>query len=125
MANKKQRVAHIRSDYTHELQHMDELRRKRRIGLIRRLSAFFILMLLVIGSMVSVLDSRMEQLDAKKQNKEQLQAKLDDAKQHQTALNREIKLLHDMDYIGQLARKDYFLSDDNEIIFSSVENDNR
>ena len=39
----------------------------------------------------------------------------------ESLLKDEIVKLNDDDYIGKLARKEYFLSDDNEIIFTLPE----
>jgi cell division protein DivIC len=42
-------------------------------------------------------------------------------KKEETLLKEEIVKLNDDDYIAKLARKEYFLSDENEIIFTLPE----
>ena len=57
-------------------------------------------------------------LDEKTEEKEQLKKNLAKLEKDETLLKEEIVKLNDDDYIAKLARKDYFLSDDNEIIFT-------
>ena len=47
---------------------------------------------------------------------------LEDVQLEQETLKRQLVKLDDDDYIAKLARKDYFLSENNEIIFSIPEN---
>ena len=49
-------------------------------------------------------------------------AQLEDVKDEQEILKRQLVKLDDDDYIAKLARKEYFLSENNEIIFSIPEN---
>ena len=57
----------------------------------------------------------------KKDEKEQVQQELVSLEKEESLLKDEIVKLNDDDYIGKLARKEYFLSDDNEIIFTLPE----
>ena len=57
--------------------------------------------------------------------KEQLEKELVALKKEEVLLKEEIVKLNDDDYIAKLARKEYFLSDDNEIIFTLPETENR
>lgn len=43
------------------------------------------------------------------------------AQERQEELNREIELLGDPEYIAEIARRDYFLSKEGEIIFKAVD----
>ena len=52
---------------------------------------------------------------------EQIEAELDSLKQDEVLLKEEIVKLNDDEYIAKLARKEYFLSKDNEIIFTLPE----
>ncbi len=49
-------------------------------------------------------------------------AQLEEVQEEQEMLKRQLVKLNDDDYIAKLARKEYFLSDKNEIIFSVPEN---
>lgn len=50
-----------------------------------------------------------------------LQEKVREAQERQEELNREIELLNNPEYIAEIARRDYFLSREGEIIFKAVE----
>ena len=71
--------------------------------------------------MVSTLISQNSTLADKKVEKEQAQQELSSLQKEESLLKDEIVKLNDDDYIGKLARKEYFLSDDNEIIFTLPE----
>ena len=49
-------------------------------------------------------------------------AQLEGVQEEQEMLKRQLVKLNDDDYIAKLARKEYFLSEKNEIIFSIPEN---
>lgn len=121
MANK--RVTHIGSDYAQEKIEKQERKAKRRKGLARRLVAYFVVMALVLGGMSSVLFAQWQQLSEKKVDVEQMEQKLVKTKKKKKQLEKKIKQLHDLEYIGKIARRDYFLSDENEVIFSSDTSD--
>lgn len=57
-------------------------------------------------------------LDQKVAQKKQLEKQLTELKNQQQILKDDIVKLNDDDYIAKLARKEYFLSDKNEIIFN-------
>ena len=61
-------------------------------------------------------------LALKEQEKEELLEQLESVKTEQATLNRQLVKLNDDDYIAKLARKKYFLSEGNEIIFSTPKN---
>ena len=61
-------------------------------------------------------------LKEKEQQKMETLAKLEEVKDQQELLKKQLVKLDDEDYIAKLARKEYFLSDKNEIIFSVPEN---
>ncbi|EFS04534.1 DivIC family protein, partial [Listeria seeligeri FSL S4-171] len=46
-------------------------------------------------------------------------------KDEEEALNNQIKKLHDDDYIAKLARSEYYLSKDGEIIFNIPEENSK
>ncbi|TCP22534.1 cell division protein DivIC [Scopulibacillus darangshiensis] len=123
-AEGRSRVAQIRPEYTKSKEIHEKVRRKRRKGLMRRLAAFAVLFMLIVGSMVSYIFTQTGQISEKNAQKEQLQQKLDDSKKQEAKLKHNIRLLHDKDYIGEIARRDFLLSKDGEIIFSQPDTDN-
>lgn len=50
-------------------------------------------------------------------------ATLEEYKAENNKLNKEIQLLGDIDYLLKIARKDYFFSEDGEIIFKLPDED--
>ncbi len=104
--------------YMQEKQVYEKIKRRRRRGLYRRLIAYSIITVFLSVSFISVLISQYELLSEKKQEKLQLEKELELVKQEEQDLREEIKKLNDYEYIGELARRDYFFSDEGEIIFT-------
>jgi cell division protein DivIC len=119
--SKNRNIAKLQTDYV--LQHEESqisVARKKRL-LYRRLTVFFIFVAIITYLMISTLISQNSTLADKKIEKEQAQQELSSLKKEEILLKDEIVKLNDDDYIGKLARKEYFLSDENEIIFTLPE----
>lgn len=116
-------VTKIRSDYIASKEVYEKVKKKRRKGLYRRLVAYGLFLALSIGGMTSVIASQSDQLQEEQNKKQQLEKQLAKAKDKQEALKREIELLHDDEYIGKIARRDYYMSKEGEIIFAKPEAD--
>ncbi|MBM7646452.1 cell division protein DivIC [Scopulibacillus daqui] len=116
-------VTPINTDYVTSKEIYERKMQKRRKGLIRRLTVFAIIMAVVVGSMVSVILSQRSQINKKETERAQLEKKLKEEKHSEKAYRSKIRLLHNDDYIGELARKDFLLSKKGEIIFPSHETD--
>ncbi|ASS89733.1 FtsB family cell division protein [Aeribacillus pallidus] len=95
-----------------------EMRQRRKRGLIRRLAAFGIMAVTCIAIMASALVSQSIAINKKLEEKKQLETKLENLKEEEKDLKAEIIKLKDEEYITKLARKDYFLSDEGEVIFN-------
>ena len=61
-------------------------------------------------------------LEVKELEKVEMTAQLEEVQEEQEVLKRQLVKLDDDDYIAKFARKEYFLSENNEIIFSIPEN---
>ncbi|WP_409272978.1 FtsB family cell division protein [Neobacillus sp. SCS-31] len=120
-ASKKRNVARIRNSYAESQYHSEEAASRKRKALVRRLTAFALLAALLIYFTVTSIYSRAEALEKKKAEKEKLEQKLASLEREREILNEEIIKLNDDDYIAKLARKEYFLSDKGEIIFTIPE----
>ncbi|MFC7394741.1 FtsB family cell division protein [Scopulibacillus cellulosilyticus] len=116
-------VTSINTDYVASKEIHEKKMRKRRKGLIRRLTVFVIILAVVVGGMVSVILSQRSQIEQKETQKEQLEKKLKDEKHNEKVYRSKVRLLHNKDYIGELARKDFLLSKKGEIIFPSHDTD--
>lgn len=114
-----QGVSVLHNDYVTSQELTEKLRGKRRRGLIRRLLAFFVLLCLIVGSLYSVVYSQEQKLQLVQQKRELTKKELAKVTGDQQKLQRQITLLHNDDYIGELARQKYFMSKNGEIIFAS------
>jgi cell division protein DivIC len=97
---------------------MQENSNQKRIGLIRRLTAFGILAAVISIFMISTLISQASAISDKKEEKARLTKQLAQMKQKEKHLKDEIVKLNDEEYIKKIARRDYFLSEKDEIIFN-------
>lgn len=122
-AIKKRNVTKIQSNYTLQ-QEMHEIStsRKKKL-LLRRLTVFFLFAVVITYFMITTLISQSATLDSITAEKAELDRELKDLKRTEIILKEEIVKLNDDEYIAKLARKDYFLSDENEIIFTIPQED--
>jgi cell division protein DivIC len=120
-ALKKEKVTKLNSPYYISQEHKEKLLQRRRKGLIRRLTVFGILVAIVSYVMISTRVSQAVAIDEKIEEKKRLQQELKELKKEQKLLEEEIVKLNDDEYIAKIARRDYFLSKDGEIIFNIKE----
>lgn len=73
--------------------------------------------------MISTYLSQLSALDDMRANKKQLDKEFAGLVKQQQILQEEIVKLNDDEYIAKLARKEYFLSKKNEIIFNLPQNE--
>lgn len=83
----------------------------------RRLILFGIIAGSIGGSLIYSLVTQANILKEKTEQRERLQAQLIQLEKNEKELNQEIENLNDPEYLGKLARRDYFLSKKGEIIF--------
>ncbi|MDY0943594.1 FtsB family cell division protein [Priestia megaterium] len=117
-AVRKKKVAKLNTDYSHKQEQIKQNTDRKRIGLIRRLTVFGVLALIIGGLMVSALITQTSAIENKKAEKVKLEQQLTKLQSKQKQLKGEIVKLNDDDYIKNIARRDYFLSEDGEIIFN-------
>ena len=91
---------------------------KMRAARNRRLAAFFVIALFVIGFLGKTLMNQNERLEAKQQILKEREEELVEAIETQELLKLQIAKLDDDEYIAKLARIEYFLSEQGEIIFT-------
>ncbi|XJZ27387.1 septum formation initiator family protein [Bacillota bacterium Lsc_1132] len=116
------KVAKIDSPFVHQKEAAGIAAARKRKMLLRRLSLFFTFAIFISYFMISSILSQASVLDAKKAQKKQLDKELSRLKQQQVILKESIVKLNDDDYIAKLARKNFFMSNQNEIIFHIPEN---
>lgn len=113
-----QRVMHLQTDYFRSQEIAEKRVRKHRKGLIRRLIAFAIIVAAAGSFMLSSLASQGHQLNRTLEQKAALEKQVSVSEQNIAQLKKRINLLHNKNYIGEIARQDYLLSKKGEIIFS-------
>ncbi|MCG7337455.1 septum formation initiator family protein [Sporosarcina sp. ACRSM] len=115
-------IASIETEYVRSLQKKASRKHARKIRLYRRLTVFAIVAAIILVGMTQMYMKQKQVLEAKELEKMEMISQLEEVQQEQETLKRQLVKLDDDDYIAKLARKDYFLSENNEIIFSIPEN---
>lgn len=115
--NQISKVSTLQNDHVQREEAKSERLRQQRIRLSRRLTAFVIICIIIFGGLTSMLISKNATLKEKEEQKAEALTKLEEVQDQQEMLNTQIKKLEDDEYIAKLLRKEYFLSDEGEIIF--------
>lgn len=116
-------VKTLQNEYVRSSTSQAAIAQKQKVFLKRRLIAFFAVATVVFGILVSSIFTQNDRLAKKQQEKEDLLAELEAVEEQQEKLKLQINKLKDDDYVAKLARKEYFLSDDGEIIFTIPKED--
>ena len=95
-----------------------QIQQRKRVLSRRRLVVFFAFAAVVCIVLGSAMINQNARLAEKEEEKRQVQEQLATVKEQQEMLKLQITKLEDDDYIAKLARKEYFLSEDGEIIFT-------
>lgn len=117
-AIEKRKVATIETKYLKEVERNRANVSLQRKYLKRRLVAFMLVALPVLYILVSTVISQTTTIEQMETKQKDLTEQLEGLKDQETELKDEIVKLNDDDYIAKLARKEFFLSGKNEIIFS-------
>lgn len=121
-ASRHRQLTNLQSTYNTQYEQKKQVSTKKWHGLIRRLTVFGVLITIVSFSMISTLVSQEASIEKKLTEQKKLEEQLAELNNKQVLLEEEIVRLNDDEYIAKLARREYFLSKDNEIIFS-IQND--
>ncbi len=116
--SRERTITEIQNDYKEQVERQNQLKKRRRKGLYRRLTVFGALVFLTAIVLASSVWSQTSSLSPKEEKKEQLEKELKSLKTKQADLKEEISKLKDEDYVTELARRDLFMSGDGEIIFN-------
>ena len=122
---KKENIKQIDTPYAQYQEKRTQSFEKKKLGLTRRLVIFGLFAIITTGIVLTTLFSQHSALKAKEEHKSELKVKLSDLQKDEARLKEEIIKLNDDEYIAKLARKEYFLSDDEEIIFNLPENEGK
>ncbi|MEH7180042.1 FtsB family cell division protein [Neobacillus vireti] len=114
-------IAKIETTYVHQQEIAEIASARKRKLLYRRLSLFIVFAAVMSYLMISSFISQSSALEEKVAQKEQLEQQLSELKKQQEILNEDIVKLNDDEYLAKLARKEYFFSENGEIIFNIPE----
>ncbi len=84
----------------------------------RRMAIFFIFAVVVVAGLIQANKVQNERLAAKVEQKANVSEELEQVLEKQEMLKLQIAKLEDDEYIAKLARKEFFLSEEGEIIFT-------
>jgi len=114
---REQRIYSIRSEYMEQYERQQKRNQRRKRSLIQRLVIAGVLMLATVAYMVHYHLEQRSVYSEKLKEYEALQSEMSELKKTEEELKEEIKLLNDEDYILEIARTNYFLTKEGELIF--------
>jgi cell division protein DivIC len=114
-------IAKIQTTYVHQQEIAEIASARKRKLLFRRLSLFLVFAAIMSYLMITSFVSQSSTLDKKVAQKKQLEQELIQLKKQQEILKEDIVKLNDDEYLAKLARKEYFFSENGEIIFNIPE----
>jgi cell division protein DivIC len=114
-------IAKIETTYVHQQEIAEIASARKRKLLFRRLFLFLIFATVMSYLMITSFIAQSSTLDKKIAQKKQLNQELMQLKKQQEILKEDIVKLNDDDYLAKLARKEYFFSENGEIIFNIPE----
>ncbi|CEG21124.1 Cell division protein DivIC [Planococcus massiliensis] len=123
--SEQREVASIRNDYVRSVERKEKRHQAHKVRLFRRLSVFGILVLMASIWIGTTIYAQSQTISEKEQMRAETLASLEKAEKEQKKLEEQILLLNDDEYIAKLARKEYFLSEDGEIIFTLPNEDQK
>ena len=104
-------------------QHEQRVKQKQKIFMRRRFTMYVIIAAIIFFGMLDYLLHQREHLDAQRAELAATQQELEKANEQKEMLEHQITKLEDDEYIAKLARKEYFLSEKGEIIFTIPDKD--
>lgn len=119
---KEKKVSKIQSTYIEQREQKQQRQAKNKRGLIRRLVVFGICLAILSGFTISTLVSQTAAIENKENEKQKIETKLTSLEKKQQLLEEEIVKLNDDEYIAKIARRDFFLSNEGEVIFNLPKN---
>lgn len=117
MSGANDTIARIKSDYIKQYDAQLRREKRRKKAIFKRIMASVLLVVLVLGSLtIYHFKQRSLQADIKEEYNG-LQTEMVNLEKKEVNLLEEISLLNDEEYVLELARTNYFLSKEGELIF--------
>lgn len=102
-----------------------QIKQRNKIIERKRIALFLVFAAIFCLSLTWGLFKQKDRLEIKQAQKAEAEHQLAIAEEQQEMLKLQIAKLEDDEYIAKLARKEYFLSEEGEIIFTIPNNDNK
>ena len=121
-------VKTLNNDYVRSNAHIakrQQMKHRQKVLSRRRLAVFFLVAAAVCIVLVSTMINQNTRLAEKEVKKSTVQEELQTVQEQQEMLKLQIAKLQDDEYIAKLARKEYFLSEEGEIIFTIPKENNK
>jgi len=114
-------VASIRNDYVRSVERKEKKQMAHKVRLFRRLAVFGLVILLASIWVGTTIYAQSQTATEKEQLRVEAQLALKEVEKEQAQLKEQIILLNDDEYLAKLAKKELFVSEQGEIIFTLPE----
>lgn len=114
---RSRKITTLHSNYTQEQKEQQLENKKKRRGIYRRLTLIALIALGISYVIGSMLHAQAEVSQVKLSEKAKLEKQYASLKEQEKDRRAEIVKLNDDEYVAKLARNEYFLSEEGEIIF--------
>lgn len=118
MPKSKPSVTQMNNEYVQSKAKDEKRHQKFKLIFRRRVLFYSAVATLVIGILVFNLVKQQHLLATNKKQSTELQTKYDHLMQQETAYKEQVEQLKDPEYVAKLARSEYYLSKNGEIIFT-------
>ncbi|QKY70902.1 septum formation initiator family protein [Lentibacillus sp. CBA3610] len=117
MPLRKKNVARLDSNYMQQYDAYIERQKRKKQRLMRRLVLFSIVVAIAVGSLTAYHFNQRALYAEKEDQYEQLRNEMATLENEEQNLKEEINLLNDEEYVLDIARTNYFFSQEGELIF--------
>lgn len=114
----KNNVTKMDNQFVRATEERKAAKRKASFYVKRRMFLLIVASILIFGGLIVSTITKKNELAEREIVEVKVQERLEEVTQDQEILNAQVKKLQDDDYILKLARKEYFLSEEGEIIFT-------
>jgi cell division protein DivIC len=118
---RQKKITEIHSQYIQNKERHEMVIAKRKRGLYRRLTGAFIVFSFFAFFIITGIAEQLSLLNEKQVEKEELQGEYKALLEEKSQLKEEVNKLKDVEYIGEIARRDFFMSKPGETIFKLPE----
>ncbi|MFD1030300.1 FtsB family cell division protein [Metaplanococcus flavidus] len=114
-------VASIQNDYVRSVERKEKRQMAHKVRLFRRLAVFGLIVLMASIWIGTTIYAQSQTMTEKEQLRAEAQLALKEVEKEQVQLEEQILLLNDDEYLAKLAKKELFVSEHGEIIFTLPE----